>query len=508
MPAQVPHSRMPLVHASSANPAIAQRFGLARPRYQGITGIVGTLQAALDHLDVPAISMQVGVPYYAAGAQNWKAAAALLRNLEHVTGIPTGHGLLQERVTEWEQLVDDAVAENPEASGYLPAARSRVRPSGHRAAPVVRRPRGGVRALPARARRPPELTRPPGASSPLWCALASWSRALVAGRRHPRARRSRRVQRRRAAVRPQPRRGRVRDHAQLDGVDREPASCRPTNARSMRAQLDHGIRGLPDRRVLRHAAARAGLHRPVGPARARPPSSPRRRARGPAAPPPAGRAAGGHAVRRLPLPRVLRARRRAHARRDAGGARVPRHAPPRGAGDGRSRTTCRPTRSSTVLRDAGLESELVTVDPTAPLPTLEQMIDAGTRLQVSLENGARAPTLPNAFTGLVEETPFTFLRPRDLERPSSCTTNRGHRRRAGVPVQPLGHPRRTGDRDAGEHVDPARATRRVRGRARPRAHPGGRRLRRTGRPARAWSNDSTADARYRPPVGRSTRCRR
>ena len=53
MPAQVPHSRMPLVHASSANPAIAQRFGLARPRYQGITGIVGTLQAALDHLDVP-----------------------------------------------------------------------------------------------------------------------------------------------------------------------------------------------------------------------------------------------------------------------------------------------------------------------------------------------------------------------------------------------------------------------------------------------------------------------
>jgi hypothetical protein len=120
MPAQVPHSRMPLVHASSANPEIAQRFGLARPRYQGITGIVGTLQAALDHLGLPAISMQVGVPYYAAGAQNWKATAALLRNLEHVTGIPTGHGLLHERVVEWEQLVDEAVAENPEASGYLP----------------------------------------------------------------------------------------------------------------------------------------------------------------------------------------------------------------------------------------------------------------------------------------------------------------------------------------------------------------------------------------------------
>ncbi|HEX4529034.1 MAG TPA: PAC2 family protein [Acidimicrobiia bacterium] len=120
MPSQIPHSRMPLVHASSANPELAQRFGLHRPRYQGITGIVGSLQAELDARNYPAISMQVGVPYYAAGAQNWKASAALLRNLEHVTGIPTGHGLLQERVAEWEQLVDEAVAENPEASGYLP----------------------------------------------------------------------------------------------------------------------------------------------------------------------------------------------------------------------------------------------------------------------------------------------------------------------------------------------------------------------------------------------------
>jgi hypothetical protein len=78
-----------------------------------------------------------------------------------------------------------------------------------------------------------------------------------------------------------------------------------------------------------------------------------------------------------------------------------------------------------VLREAGLESELLPVDPTAPLPTLQEMIDAGTRLQVSLENSDGAPLLPNAFTGLVEETPFTFRRPRDLERPASCDPNRG-----------------------------------------------------------------------------------
>jgi hypothetical protein len=82
-------------------------------------------------------------------------------------------------------------------------------------------------------------------------------------------------------------------------------------------------------------------------------------------------------------------------------------------------------RILTVLRDAGLDSELLAVDPDAPLPTLGQMIDAETHLQVSLENGAAPPTVPNAFTGLVEETPFTFARPRNLERAASCAVNRG-----------------------------------------------------------------------------------
>jgi hypothetical protein len=89
-----------------------------------------------------------------------------------------------------------------------------------------------------------------------------------------------------------------------------------------------------------------------------------------------------------------------------------------------------------VLRDAGLESELLGVDPSAPLPTLQQMIDAGTRLQVSLENGAAPPALPNAFSGLVEETPFTFLRPRSLERATSCAVHRGG---ADAPIFQFNH---------------------------------------------------------------------
>ena len=117
---QTPHTRMPMVRASSTNDALVQRFGLHRPRYEGITGIVGVLHAHLDALRIPAISMQVGVPHYASAMPNPKAAMALLQFLERVTGIPTGHAELAEEVAEWEAMVDAAVSESAEGSAYLP----------------------------------------------------------------------------------------------------------------------------------------------------------------------------------------------------------------------------------------------------------------------------------------------------------------------------------------------------------------------------------------------------
>ena len=99
-------------------------FGIGHST-QGITGIVGVLHAELDAQGLPAISMQVGVPHYAAGTPNPKASMALLRNLEHVTGIPTGHTALTEQAEQWERLVGDAIAENPEAGAYIPQLEAR-----------------------------------------------------------------------------------------------------------------------------------------------------------------------------------------------------------------------------------------------------------------------------------------------------------------------------------------------------------------------------------------------
>src|SRR4029077_10385959 len=89
-----------------------------------------------------------------------------------------------------------------------------------------------------------------------------------------------------------------------------------------------------------------------------------------------------------------------------------------------------------VLRDAGLEPKLLPVTDPSALPTLGDMLSSGHPLEVSLENGDGGPTLPNAFAGLVQETPFTFRRPRDLETASSCRTNRGP---DGAPVFQFNH---------------------------------------------------------------------
>ena len=95
-----------------------------------------------------------------------------------------------------------------------------------------------------------------------------------------------------------------------------------------------------------------------------------------------------------------------------------------------------PDRLAGVMQEAGLSSMLLPVVPGTPLPTLGEMIDTGHRVLVTLENGDGGATMPNAFAGMVEETPFTFRRPRNLEAPSSCDANRGT---PGSPIFQFNH---------------------------------------------------------------------
>ena len=118
-PEAIPHSRPPSVVGSSTNDGLVRALGLSRPRYQGVTGLVGVLQERLDTAGLPAVSLRVGVPHYLGNAKHPQASAALLRHLEHVLGVPTGHAALHEDAMRWRSLHDEAVAEDSQAARYV-----------------------------------------------------------------------------------------------------------------------------------------------------------------------------------------------------------------------------------------------------------------------------------------------------------------------------------------------------------------------------------------------------
>lgn len=118
-PDAVPHSRPPQVVGSSTNDGLVRALGLSRPQYQGVTGLVGVLQERLDKAGIPAVSLRVGVPHYLGNAKHPQSSAALLRHLEHVLGVPTGHAELHEDAMRWRSLHDEAVAEDAHATAYV-----------------------------------------------------------------------------------------------------------------------------------------------------------------------------------------------------------------------------------------------------------------------------------------------------------------------------------------------------------------------------------------------------
>lgn len=79
-----------------------------------------------------------------------------------------------------------------------------------------------------------------------------------------------------------------------------------------------------------------------------------------------------------------------------------------------------------VLRDAGLERYLATIDYSRPLPTLGTLVASNQRLIVGLENGDLGPRIPNVFRdGVLQEVPYNYRSVEELVAPDSCRPLRG-----------------------------------------------------------------------------------
>src|ERR671924_379523 len=93
---------------------LVEQLGMERSSYEGPTGIVGVLHDACRRRGMSSASLWAAVPHYVAAVPNPKAALALLRRLEGLTGIAVEASELEEATGQFEEQVDSAVAANPE----------------------------------------------------------------------------------------------------------------------------------------------------------------------------------------------------------------------------------------------------------------------------------------------------------------------------------------------------------------------------------------------------------
>lgn len=114
----VPHTRTPLVTGSTTTPELATRLGLSAPSYQGVTGVVGVLQADLEAAGIPAVSLRVGIPHYLMNAEHPQAVAALHTHLGHVLGVAVDHDL-HEDMSRWRSLHDEVVENDVQLARYV-----------------------------------------------------------------------------------------------------------------------------------------------------------------------------------------------------------------------------------------------------------------------------------------------------------------------------------------------------------------------------------------------------
>ena len=113
-----PHTRPPAVVGSTTDTALAARFGLAGPTYQGPTGVIGVLHGALEAHDIPSVSLRVGVPGYLPEGEHPRSVAALVAHTAHVLGVALPVDI-RESIRLWDDAHNAWVAGNERLRGYV-----------------------------------------------------------------------------------------------------------------------------------------------------------------------------------------------------------------------------------------------------------------------------------------------------------------------------------------------------------------------------------------------------
>jgi proteasome assembly chaperone (PAC2) family protein len=112
--ADVAHTRPVPITGLASDPDLVEQLGMSRSSYEGPTGIVGVVHDACRRRGMTSASLWAAVPHYVAAVPNPKAALALLRRLESLTGIAVEASELEDASERFTDQVDHAVSANPE----------------------------------------------------------------------------------------------------------------------------------------------------------------------------------------------------------------------------------------------------------------------------------------------------------------------------------------------------------------------------------------------------------
>ena len=112
--AEVSHTLPVPITGLASDEELVEDLDLQRSSYEGPTGIVGVVHDCCRNLGISSASLWAAVPHYVAAVPNPKAALALLRRLEGLTGIAVDATELEEETASYEEQIGRAVAANPE----------------------------------------------------------------------------------------------------------------------------------------------------------------------------------------------------------------------------------------------------------------------------------------------------------------------------------------------------------------------------------------------------------
>src|SRR6266540_7119117 len=112
--AEVAHTLPVPITGLASDEELVERLDLTRSNYEGPTGVVGVLHDSCRRAGMTSASLWAAVPHYVAAVPNPKAALALLRRLEGLTGIAVDATDLEAEVESFDHQVDAAVEANPE----------------------------------------------------------------------------------------------------------------------------------------------------------------------------------------------------------------------------------------------------------------------------------------------------------------------------------------------------------------------------------------------------------